>query len=167
VATKEASDEKIGPDSEKDELFIINKHRVPPGGYYFITETGFKIENSGLDGLKTKVAHYYEQNGIKKSPKEVDRSVENQVCERIPSEFCQGPPSAARKAKTFSEAMIKFAMSGFETVDEETYNQRFETCDSCEHYGPNGLFGLANCRLCGCYGLKLFLPSQTCPADKW
>lgn len=49
-------------------------------------------------------------------------------------------------------------------IDEETRNERFNMCISCEH-----LFKLTNtCKKCGCFmTAKTWLKNASCPIKKW
>lgn len=65
-------------------------------------------------------------------------------------------------ATKLAASMRTWAASGFVTVDEKKYNQRFDTCLECEHYR------WFQCRLCKCVVMvKAKLPEESCPAQKW
>jgi hypothetical protein len=78
-----------------------------------------------------------------------------------------------------SSALFKWGKAGFSTVDEETYQRRFNTCLQCVHLvePPDKLLyrlmtsGKPNekiCNLCGCVAAKKArLPTESCPAQRW
>lgn len=69
-------------------------------------------------------------------------------------------PPIATQAVTAIKAAVKFAASGFKTVDDERYERRLEICKACP------LFDAAQnrCKSCGCYtASKLKMASESCP----
>lgn len=68
------------------------------------------------------------------------------------------PPTLAQMAEHFAKAMVKWAGSGFETVDEQEYLRRRTICSECS--------GGWRCPRCGCMlRAKAALKTETC--DKW
>jgi len=73
-------------------------------------------------------------------------------------------PSTIDKAKSLVEAVSKFAMSGFETVDSETKNSRLEICNSCDRMNKEN----RTCLECGCFlDIKTGWATEKCPIGKW
>jgi hypothetical protein len=76
------------------------------------------------------------------------------------------PPTIAQRATHFASAMKEWAGSGFTTLTFEAFDSRRSVCMSCEMAGTvNGHF--VGCKKCGCTALKLFLPGEKCPMQKW
>ena len=67
-------------------------------------------------------------------------------------------------ARNLAKAAKDHAISGFETVSEETIKERLDICMDCEHYIPQS----SRCRLCGCFTkFKAKLKTGGCPVRKW
>ena len=87
-------------------------------------------------------------------------------------------PTAATVRK-LAGSLLQWARNGFETVDEDEYAQRIETCLGCPELvaAPDtALYKLKLstetdmrvCRLCGCVARrKARLGSESCPANRW
>lgn len=68
------------------------------------------------------------------------------------------PPTLAQMAEHFAKAMVKWAGSGFETVDQAEYIRRRSICNDCH--------GGWRCPKCGCLlRAKAALKTETC--EKW
>jgi hypothetical protein len=65
----------------------------------------------------------------------------------------------------FLRAMLLWARAGFPILTGSAYAIRHDTCQTCTKWRPDGFFGLGKCANCGCSGLKLRLPTETCA--KW
>jgi hypothetical protein len=95
-------------------------------------------------------------------------------------------PSGAQPDRKSSEllgqaafALTRWAASGFQRVDQFSYQRRLTTCQTCEHLTvpPNSvlyrLVGISQqtktlCGLCGCdTRRKAWLASERCPDDRW
>ena len=55
--------------------------------------------------------------------------------------------------------------SGFKSVDENIFWKRFMTCKSCENWMGKDKIGY--CKICNCTILKLKIPTEKCPINKW
>ena len=82
----------------------------------------------------------------------------------------QQPPNIITQAKNFTSAMTKWAtMDGLSVAPDHIIQQRKEICDACPHWNASGFAGAGQCYICGCSGLKLYIPSSKCPLTppKW
>ena len=72
------------------------------------------------------------------------------------------PASLAGMAASFTKSMVKFAASGFQTVDQEIHDARANVCADCKYANGN------KCTLCGCFtDKKAWLPHEDCPIGRW
>lgn len=78
-------------------------------------------------------------------------------------------PGVFAMAKNFGTSMVKWAKSGFKTVDEQSiYDARLEICKSCPEWDSNALGGTGRCKICGCSTkAKLRLATESCPKNLW
>lgn len=73
-----------------------------------------------------------------------------------------GGPGLLRMALSAMKSVSRFFASGFQSVSQTAYQQRLETCESCEHHTG------VRCSLCGCFcGIKAWMPHEDCPVGKW
>lgn len=77
-------------------------------------------------------------------------------------------PSFIQKIKNFALATFDHIMLGAPMADEQTIENRYNICVSCENFHNN------SCKLCGCplkqgknYISKLAWKDQKCPINKW
>jgi hypothetical protein len=80
------------------------------------------------------------------------------------------PPDIITQARNFTAAMAKWAtVDGLSVVPDEIVTKRKEICDKCPHWNPDCYTGTGQCNICGCSGLKLYIPSSKCPLTppKW
>lgn len=80
------------------------------------------------------------------------------------------PPTIIDKAKGFGTAMVNWAtQDGFSHVTDEQFAQRKAICTACQFWIPEKFNGMGLCKLCGCTGMKLYIPSSICPnhPPKW
>ena len=71
-------------------------------------------------------------------------------------------PTLLGMAASVTKSAVKFAASGFKTVDRETHRLRIDGCADCQYY--NG----SRCHVCGCFIDKnAWLPHEDCPIGKW
>ncbi len=91
-----------------------------------------------------------------------------------PDDSTREPAVATIAAK----ALWRLLRSGFDKVDEDTYERRLEACRACEHCvaAPKTLLhALARpvgetrvCDLCGCFVFKkAHYTTERCPANRW
>jgi hypothetical protein len=74
----------------------------------------------------------------------------------------RAPYRVAEAVASFAASMIRFAASGFKTVDESLHELRMSRCSQCEHRKET------QCALCRCYiDKKAWLPHEDCPIGKW
>lgn len=74
------------------------------------------------------------------------------------------------KIKNFSDAMIVWAHDDkLKVVSDEVLASRKSICNGCDKWDKDGYAGLGMCKVCGCSGMKLYLPSSQCPwmPPKW
>lgn len=144
-------------------------NQVPPGGYWFETPSGLRIESSSRQGLGTRVFDYYRANNM--SVKGLDEAIDDQICSRAPLGFCVDGAreymSPVQKAAHFAGALANWVALGFKLASKELYEERKATCDACPYWRGESMFGFGSCSVCGCSRLKLFLPSEKCPLNKW
>jgi len=83
----------------------------------------------------------------------------------VPTNMTQIPPtsrSLVGASALFAASMVKFAASGFKTVDEPLHELRTGHCQPCE-YRKN-----TQCSLCRCFiAKKAWLPHEDCPIGRW
>lgn len=87
---------------------------------------------------------------------------------------CQEKPTGSIKATapqmavSAAKAAARFAFSGFKTVDDATYQKRWQACLACEHLLAAEKEEHRRCALCGCFmKFKTKLPAEKCRAGKW
>ncbi len=72
------------------------------------------------------------------------------------------PASLTGMAASFTKSMVKFAASGFQTVDQEIHDARTTVCAGCKYADGT------RCNLCGCFiDKKAWLPHEDCPIGRW
>lgn len=77
-------------------------------------------------------------------------------------------PSLLKKAKTLTQAMVKWAKSGFLKASKKQINERLEICKGCEFWDSRAWNGTGKCTKCGCSTYaKLRLKTEKCPIGKW
>jgi hypothetical protein len=78
-------------------------------------------------------------------------------------------PGMFTMAKSFGTSMVRWAKSGFQTVDEQSiFNARLEVCKACPEWDSNALGGTGRCKMCGCSTqAKLRLATESCPKNLW
>mgnify|MGYP003315352108 CR=1 FL=1 len=64
-------------------------------------------------------------------------------------------------------ASVRWAKSGFATVDANELNCRKEICRNCTDWDAEAMYGVGRCNVCGCSSLKLKLITEKCPKGKW
>ncbi|MFO0889415.1 MAG: tetratricopeptide repeat protein [Isosphaeraceae bacterium] len=71
-------------------------------------------------------------------------------------------PGLLRMAVSATRAMMQFIGSGLQTSPAPIQQQRFATCEACEHHTGQ------RCRVCGCFTqLKTRMAYEQCPIGKW
>lgn len=76
--------------------------------------------------------------------------------------------TSLEKAAQFAGAMWNWAkIDGLKVVDKTGFDSRKEICSKCEHWNQAGFGGMGQCKVCGCSGAKLYIPSSRCPLGKW
>lgn len=76
-------------------------------------------------------------------------------------------PSVFELSSNFIGAISGWVSSGFKIVKEDLYKERLKKCLACEFFDIQAYKGLGKCNKCGCSKMKLFLPKQSCPINKW
>jgi len=154
---------------------ILHPERVPPGGNYryVVPESGMEFLGQTPGVVLVKVRAHCEANNY--PLRHLEQRITDQFCERHP-ELCEdvdeatGLPSLVEMAKRFTLAMASWASSGFRIVSQEQFQERRNTCLTCNHWRGDGTnVAMGRCGKCGCSGLKLFAASEECPDDppKW
>lgn len=94
------------------------------------------------------------------------KSTVNAKCEKLRRNCTEqiNYPSIITMASNFAEAMVKFTLDGFKTVDKEEQERRLNICKSCPFYDE-----LQNrCKACGCSSsLSSRIASYDCPKGYW
>lgn len=78
-------------------------------------------------------------------------------------------PKITDLLNNFSNAVSRWAASGFAISREEEFNSRYKICSNCEFWDAKARFELGKCnhKKCGCTKFKLWLKTEKCPIDKW
>jgi hypothetical protein len=99
----------------------------------------------------------------------IDVSSEAPTNNELISSEGKGYPGVFTMAKNFGSSMVKWAKSGFQTVDEESiFNARLEICKACPEWDSKALSGTGRCKICGCSTkAKLRLATESCPKNLW
>jgi hypothetical protein len=99
----------------------------------------------------------------------VNKTSEMLIPEELNPEQGTNYPGVVTMAKNFGSSMVKWAKSGFQTVDqEEVFNVRLEICKKCPQWDSQALGGGGRCKLCGCATqAKLRLATESCPINLW
>lgn len=148
-------------------------NQVPPGGFRF------RIQEGGLDevvkasnwlALVNNVRDVYHANNLP-VPKNLEIVISDWLCKEIPDgqSRCRDitPPTKAEMIKRASTAMAQWASSGFKKVEPEDLIDRREICEACSNWKGESAFGIGRCGSCGCFGLKLYVATESCPIGKW
>ena len=77
------------------------------------------------------------------------------------------PATKLQQMASASRAVANWAKRGFTTVTQLQHDDRLAICNGCEFWNPKARFGLGKCGKCGCTALKLWLPAEKCPLQKW
>jgi hypothetical protein len=118
----------------------------------------WNCDNRGLNQLKTY--------GLKTSAYQAAPADEDEVQYKMApaghDRTTATPRGSAVAAAAFSASMVKFAASGFKTVDEPLHSLRVAQCQTCEHRRDS------QCSLCRCFiDKKAWLPHEDCPVGRW
>lgn len=78
-------------------------------------------------------------------------------------------PTALEMTTNFAGAMLRWSLSGFQTVTREQYDARIAVCNTCPHWDAAARKGLGKCSApgCGCSKFKHWLVTEKCPIGKW
>jgi len=143
--------------------------QTPPGTWrYRHPQTGVLFKGGyGIGRIAAMVRDYNSANGLPDIIGLEDKIIEY-ICQEEP-DYCVStePPTWAEKAKNFSKAAVDWVASGFVNVTHEQYEERKAICLACPYWRGQDMMGYGACGKCGCSGLKLFLPSQSCPDGRW
>ena len=74
------------------------------------------------------------------------------------------------KTKNLGVSIVNWATTDrFARVSDEQFAERKAICTACPFWDGEGFNHLGKCKLCGCSGLKLYIPSAKCPAvpQRW
>lgn len=86
-----------------------------------------------------------------------------------PREPLPEPPTIPDMLGNFAGSMLRWAGSGFATVDEVAFRLRLAQCRACEFWDEAARAGAGKCNhpRCGCTKAKLWLASERCPIARW
>ena len=71
-------------------------------------------------------------------------------------------PGIIEMGANFVKSTVKHVVGGAETVSEEIYKERLNTCNGCDQREGGG------CKLCGCnIARKAKWKTNSCPIGKW
>jgi hypothetical protein len=122
--------------------------------------------NAGKDEAKAR--QYSLRGRMPEEPQQSDDVQANLMtaadCSATPIEddVTATPQSLAATAASFAGSMLKFAASGFKTVDEQLHRLRLAQCEPCAHRRNT------RCTLCRCFVVKkAWLPHEDCPLGRW
>lgn len=144
---------------------------TPPRGmrWTFVNaEDNFSIQHLHLDILRQKARDYRRLNNYPIGSN-WDADFEANVCSHADSNDCfdDAMPPVTRRMVNFAKAIAGWASGGFKPVSKEVAAQRLETCESCSYYNGSSSILKVACKKCGCGGLKLMMPNEHCPLNKW
>lgn len=118
-------------------------------------------------GIVGAVRQYDKANGYE-TPKDIAQLIIEQVCANQP-DYCTNtePPTYSERAKSFARAATDWLSSGFKSVPHDVFETRKKICMDCPYWRGESMLGYGSCGKCGCSALKLFLPNQKCPDNRW
>lgn len=144
-------------------------NQTPPGTWkYTHPTTGTVISGAySLGRIISMVREYDQANGFE-TPRDIAQLIVEQTCERSP-EYCVNtePPTYAQRAVSFARAATDWLASGFKSVPHDVFESRKQICLQCPYWRGESMMGYGSCGKCGCSALKLFLPNQKCPDNRW
>ncbi len=160
---------------------VLNTSAVPPGGVfrYIDPETGQRFEHPYFQQVRTMATAHRTANNL---PIAVnwEQAFESNVCDSTPTCECEPDEPADRitfrQIANATRAAAEWARNGFRVTSQAMLEQRYDICRGndaknitrCSWWGGDGAgFGLGRCGRCGCSGLKLYSPTERCPAGKW
>jgi hypothetical protein len=153
-------------------LAIKHPDIVPPGGawVYVDPDTKARFKSNSLAVLQRQVAKHKQARAAGLDPSEFVANICANASPGVCADLDPKEPSLISMARHFGEAMASWAAAdGFHTVSKQVLAGRVAICETCEYWaGKKGQsIILGRCRLCGCNGVKLALPSQACPRGLW
>ena len=135
-------------------LRLYNYGETPPGGWrYKEPETGFWVEAPTWPDLKRAVRKHRLANNLP-IPLGLDATIEQQLCEIVPPEYCQGDSQytlAPAHAPTLAEAIqgtkviFDWWLHGKQRIPAAEAERRAITCMRCHFNMPAA--GCTNCSL--------------------
>lgn len=150
------------------------RERNPPGDGFPYTHpvTGRRFRVFPWQRLLNEIAQHERANGIPSDdvrPRELwEREIENKVCEELKEHCptcCEGPPSLLKQATGLYQEAKRWVGAGMPIPSFELARQRWEEhCSKCPYWqGWTKDNWLGRCTKCGCFKLKLAVPTTTCP----
>lgn len=91
--------------------------------------------------------------------------IEDKEYEQLLEEYRE--PTTTELIGNFTAASVRWVLSGFALVNQQTLEARVKACDECEYWDGQARLGLGKCRLCGCTKVKHWWASERCPKNKW
>lgn len=155
---------------------VKDRQQSPPGGYSFTEpSTAVKFHAWNLQALFGMVRKHRIANKIPQAkPLQID--VEEQICIARP-ELCWEVNEKGDRITMyqlggdFVKAMWRWAKAGFEIVPTEIFDERKNTCLTCEFWRGYHDYGVGYCGKCGCaagrVSVKQWMATEKCPQNKW
>ena len=72
-------------------------------------------------------------------------------------------PGPFEQGRAFAASMLRWTAAGCPVVSEATFHTRSSQCSICPQWDARA----ARCLACGCYSLKHWLLTETCPLGHW
>ena len=141
-----------------------------PGGFWVIDpDTGFKVEAGNYKVLKAKWLSHRQSNNLPVTL--VESWIHEQMCARDPGGYCtDGTVPQATIPQMIKNALVagaKYVASGGAMATPDVVAKRTEICNGCEYWDRYALGGTGRCKVCGCSKIKLHMPLESCPKNKW
>jgi hypothetical protein len=145
---------------------VTVKANVPAGGYfrYSDPDSGAQFKHPYYSELFKMATKHRQVNNFKMDDM-WEHVFSNIVCQSTPTAPCAEfySQSTLDKMTRFGRALLGWARQGFAVVSEEVLAERRAICEACPHFGGSTEILKVGCKRCGCGGLKLFWPSESCP----
>jgi hypothetical protein len=119
-------------------LHLIRENTVPPNGFrYFQPETKVWVRASTLHSLEREVVKHRTANHLPIGS-DLAGEIEQQLCEALGPEWCEGPTPASSKTRTAWRAIVQgtttlvdWAIKGGRKVSADEADQRAAICAKC------------------------------------
>lgn len=140
-------------------LTFKNFTDVPPGMYWFLTETGQRVPPSeqgyyGFNDLEEAVARHYRANA-KVVPNDLRQRIIDQMCQHLPDGWCRDGNRLISYGVNFQNefnrvlqgttTLVDWFLHGRQRVEQSEANTRAATCATCIFNQP--VVGCTSCNL--------------------